>query len=210
MAKKTKPVDVNVTGSQQVATLQTVYAAKEEADKAKLAYDNARRGALPTILSKIFQHWKKRGAPHTGAYDFHLPDGTVKRTNIQNRQSSKTYDPTDAKKILGQLNATCEEKAKLKPSDVYNVVVNHGIHPDAMAKPAIRERVVKALLEIEKDMKSEGKLPPEVSLVVETKRLVLADHALDRIVALTNDIDAAMQAIDNPVAANLVTPKPKK
>lgn len=209
MAKKAKPVEVKVSGSQQVASLETVYAAKEEADKAKLAYDNARKGALPTILSKIFQHWKRKGAPHVGAYDFQLPDGTVKTANVQNRQSTKTYDPADAKTILGQLNATCEENAQLKPSDVYNVVVNHGIHPDAMSKPAIRERVVKALLDIEKDMKSEGKLPPEVSLVLETKRLVLADHALDRIVALTNDIDAAMQAIDNPVAANLVTPKPK-
>jgi len=209
MAKKAKPVDVKITGSQQVATLETVYAAKEEADKTKLAYDNARKGALPTILSKIFQHWKKKGAPHTGAYEFHLPDGTVKTANVQNRQSSKTYDPADAKTILGRLNATCEEKAQLKPSDVYNVVVNHGIHPDVMGKPAIRERVISALLSLEKDMKAEGKLPPEVSLVVEHKRLVLADHALDRIIALTNDIDTAMEVIDNPVSANLITPKPK-
>ena len=208
---KAKAVELKVTGSQQVAQIQAVFDAKEKADAAKLEYDNARKGALPTIIGKIFQHWKKKGAPHVGAYDLQLTDGTVQTVNVQNRQSTKTYDPADAKPMLEKLNATIDgDGAKLAAKDVYDVVVNHGIHPEAMARPKLRERVLAALVALEQEMKKDGTLPPEISIVIETKRLVLADHAIDRIVALTSDIDTAMEIIDNPISANLMTAKPVK
>lgn len=204
---KSKPVELKVTGSQQVAQIQAVFDAKTKADAAKLEYDNARKGALPTIMNKIFQYWKKRGTPTVGAYELVLNDGTKHTVNVQNRQSSKAYDPADAKPILEKLNATVEG-TKLTAKDVYDIVVNHGIHPEAMARPKIRERVLAALVALEQEMKTEGSLPPEISIVIETKTLVLADHCIDRVVALTSDIDTAMNALDNPISANLMTPKP--
>jgi len=210
MAKKVQPVSVNITGSQQAECINSVYDAKEAADAAKATYDTARAGAMPLILGKILKHWAKVGQKHTGAYEFALPDGTVRTVNVQNRQSSKTCDPSEAKDIMAKLNLDCDPKAQLKPSDVYNVVTDHALHPTAMAIPKVRTRILEALLTLESEMKAENALPPEVSLIMEDKKLVLADHSLDRILALSNDFEGAMATIGNPVTPNLVTAKPKK
>lgn len=205
MAKKTQPVEIKITGIQQAAAFNEVYTAKEKADAAKLDYDNARKGVMGTILSKIFGHWTKSGVKHTGAYEFQLPDGTTRTANVQNRQSSKSYDPKDAKDLLAKLNADTEPGAQFKASDVYNVVVDHALHPEAMRIAKVRDKILSMLTELESDLKKERTLPPEVSLILENKKLVLADHALDRILALSTNFEAAMQTIDNPVTANLVT-----
>ena len=210
MAKKAQPVSVNIIGSQQAETIESVFSAKEQADAAKATYDNARTGAMPLILGKILKHWAKVGSKHTGAYEFQLPDGTTRTVNVQNRQSSKTCDPSEAKEIMAKLNLDCDPKAQLKPSDVYNVVTDHYVNPTAMAIPKIRARILETLLKLESEMKAEAALPPEVSIITETKKLVLADHALDRLLALSNDFETAMDTIGNPVTPNLVTKKPAK
>lgn len=210
MAKKAQPVSINITGSQQAETIESVFSAKEQADATKAAYDTARTGAMPLILGKILKHWAKVGSKHTGAYEFALPDGTTRTVNVQNRQSSKTCNPAEAKEIMAKLNLDCDPKAQLKPSDVYNVVTDHALHPTAMAIPKVRGRILEALLKLEGEMKAENALPPEVSLILEDKKLVLADHSLDRILALSNDFETAMSTIGNPVTPNLVTKKPTK
>jgi hypothetical protein len=203
--KKTPPVDIKITGAQQVAAIKAVYAAKTEADEAKRTYDDSRKGALGTLISKIFAHWTKRGAVSTGAYAFNLPDGSIKVANAQNRQSTKSYDPADAKELLMRLNANTEPGAKFKAGDVYNVKVDHGLSPEAMKIKGVRERILTVLTQLEAEMKSERALPPEVSLIQEDKTLVLADHALDRILAMSTNFDDAMEVLGNPVSVNLVT-----
>jgi len=203
--KKTPPVDVKITGSQQVAAIKAVYDAKVKADEAKREYDNSRKGALSTLISKVFAHWVKRGKIHSGAYAFNLPDGTVKVANAQNRQSTKSYDPADAKELLTRLNANTEPGAKFKAGDVYNVKVDHGLSAEAMKLKGVRERILTVLTQLEAEMKSERALPPEVSLIQEDKTLVLADHALDRILAMSTNFDDAMEVLGNPISLNLVT-----
>jgi len=210
MAKKAQPISVNITGPQQAETIQTVFSAKKAADTAKKAYDAARESAMGLLLGKILKHWSKAGATHTGSYEFDLPDGSKHSVTVQNRQSTKVCDPKDAKEILAKLNLDCDPKAQLKPSDVYNVVTNHAVHPAAMAIPRVRTRIIEALTALEADLKKERDLPPEVSLVLETKQLVLADHALDRLLALSGDFETAMETVGGPVTINLVTPKPAK
>lgn len=210
MAKKAAPVSVNITGSTQAESIKNVFDAKTAADKAKATYDTARAGAMALILGKIFKHWKKKGAKNTGAYEFTLPDGTIRTVNVQNRQSTKVCDPSDAKEIMARLNLDCEPAAQLKPSDVYNVVTDHSVSSEAMKIAKVRAVVIETLIKLETEMKKEGKLPPEVSLIQEDKKLVLADHALDRLLALSNDFETAMETIGNPVTANLVTKKPTK
>lgn len=209
MAKKATPVKVNITGSQQAEIIGGVFTAKENADAAKATYDTARTGAMGLILGKILKHWAKVGQKHTGSYEFDLPDGTTRTVNVQNRQSTKTCDPSEAKEIMARLNLDCDPKAQLKPSDVYNVVTDHSLHPIAMKSPKVRTRIIEKLLALESEMKEDGTLAPEVSLIQEDKKLVLADHALDRLLALSSDFEAAMETIGNPVTPNLVTKKPK-
>jgi hypothetical protein len=210
MAKKATPVSVNITGSTQAETITSVFDAKTAADAAKAKYDAARKGSMSLILGKIFKHWTKSGKKNVGAYEFALPDGTTRTVNVQNRQSTKTCDPSDAKEIMARLNLDCEPKAQLKPADVYNVVTDHGLHPEAMAIPRVRAKILETRVSLEAEMKENRDLPPEVSLVQEDKKLVLADHALDRILALSNDFEAAMETVGNPVTANLVTKKTTK
>jgi len=209
MAKKTQPVSINITGPTQAALIESVFAAKEAADAAKATYDTARSGVMGLILGKILKHWSKTGAKHTGAYEFQLPDGTIRAVNVQNRQASKSCEPSEAKEIMAKLNLDCQPAAQLKTADVYNVAINHAVHPAAMAIPKIRTRIVEALTALEAEMKKERDLPPEISLILETKQLVLADHALDRLLALSTNFEGAMETIGNPVTPNLVTKKTK-
>lgn len=195
MAKKVQPVSVNITGSQQAETIENVFSAKEQADAAKATYDTTRTEAMPLILGKILKHWAKVGQKHTGAYEFALPNGTTRTVNVQNRQSTKVCDPSEAKEIMAKLNANCGPDSQLKPSDVYNVVTDHSIHPVAMKSGKIRARVIETLLALEAQMKEEGSLAPEVSLIQEDKKLVLAEHALDRLLALSDNFESGLDVV---------------
>lgn len=204
MAKKNKPVDIKITGAQQVVAVQEVYAAKDTADESKLKYDNARKGAMSILLGKVFAYWTKHKKVQTGAYCYHLPDGTTKSANAQNRQSTKTYDPANAKDILASLNLHTEPGAQLNAKDVYNIAIEHSLHPDAISIKAVKEKILTTLTELEAELKKEHLLPPEVSLIQEKKKLVLAEHALDRILALSSNFEEAMVVLDNPITLNLV------
>lgn len=206
MAKKALPVDVKIVGVQQAATINAAFEAKLSADKAKKDYDTAREDAIPIMTSKVLGHWKKISDINTGSYNFALPDGTVRQVTVQNRQSTKSYDdPKAAVDIISQLNEHTKDGARLKASDVFEVVTESHINPAAMQMKTVRERILKALTTLESEMKSEGALAPEVSLVLETKTLNLADHALVRLLAMSEDFEASMKIIGNPVTINMVT-----
>lgn len=205
-SKKPLPIDVKIVGTQQAATINGAFEAKLKADKAKKDYDSAREDAIPIIMGKVLGHWKKVSEVNTGSYNFTLPDGIVRQVTVQNRQSTKSYDdPKMAVDIIDKLNQNTKDDARLKASDVFEVVTSHHVNPIAMTMKPVRERILKMLTALEAEMKGEGALAPEVSLVLESKSLNLADHALGRLLALSDDFEASMNIIGNPVTINMVT-----
>lgn len=204
--KKSDPaIDIKITGDKQAATINKVFVDKLTADDAKKDYDKSRTDGIPLMTSKVLGYWAKVKEIVSGSFNFVLPDGTVRNVTVQNRQSSKSFDPKDAIKMLADLNANTKDDAKLKAGDVFDVVIDHGINHVAMGKKAVRERILATLTSLEATMKAEGSLEPEVSLVVETKTLKLAEHALSRLLALSQDFETSMKIIDSPVTLNMIT-----
>lgn len=213
MAKaKKEPVNVAINGKRQGKTIGNAFDAKATADASKKYYDTSRAGAISVMLQKVFGHWTKMGKPHVGQYDFHLPpegdeDPRTVSGNVQNRQSSKSFSPQRAKEIIAELQTGLKEGQKLKASDVLDVHVTHQIHPQVMARPSIKKRILEVLQGMEQQLRDEGTLPPELSLVAETKSLVIAEHAMDRLLVLHGNIGEALELLDNPVTINFVSPK---
>ena len=196
---KAKAVKIRITGSVQTSVINTVYDAKAKADKAKKEYDEARKTAVPIITSKVVQYWKKAGVK-TGKYSLEI-NGNVRNVNVSNRQNSVVIEPEDVSEVMTKLNENCE--TKLKPSDVVVVASNRTINPEVMAKPAIRNKILETLVALEAEMKKAGEIPPEVSIVEEVKQVKLAPHAVERVVALSDDPNGALAVIGSPVTVSL-------
>jgi hypothetical protein len=203
MAKEA--VKVSITGTRQARTIGDAYNAKVASDTAKSNYDTSRAGAVGIMLTKVLGFWRKQGNPVMGKYDFIMPDGTVHTGNVQNRQSSKSFTPQKAKEVVEKIAAGAKEGHTIKASDVLDVKTTHALHPDVMAKPRIRKRLLEVLSGVELQLREEGVLPPELNLVDETKELVIAEHAMDRLIVTHNDLNEAMELLKNPITVNFVT-----
>ena len=207
MAKKATSVSITGLGSAQAETIRQAFTAKQKADKAKKEYDSARSKAIPVILSKIFRHWTKTKTPKTGPYTFTMDDGTEQTVSIQDRKSTKFCDPSDAKDVMKGLNDNCAAGKSLKTSDVYVIKIDHSLNREAMMVPKVRTRVLELLVNLEEDLKKDQTIPPEIPLINENRSLVLAEHSLKRILALSDDFGKSMDLIGNPVTANIITKK---
>lgn len=205
---KVAPIEIKITGSLQEQQINEVFDLKVKADDAALEYDTKRAGALPMIRTKIWKAWKNLGKTKTGVFNFVLPSGIVRQITVQNNTSRKTYRPDEAKPILEKINATCGE-TKMKSSDIFTIINTYAFNSDAMSVPKVREAVLLAMKDLQAKMHQDGLLSPETTLLDENRMLKLAPHAVGRITALSNDIEASFNALGDPVGALITIPKQK-
>jgi hypothetical protein len=206
MAKKQKPV-INITGSNQAATVQSLYAAKKSADGAKRFFDSCKESFLQMITPKIYKFWGQNMSVVTGGFDLNVVDSEMQSITVQNRQSSVSFTANEATEVLSKLNEGIDEGKKLKYGDVFTVETSKFINPIAMNPGKSKERILSALVNLESELKADGIIPPEMSLVMEHKAIKLTEVAIPRLLSVSNDFQGAMDIIGNPIVINVVVRK---
>jgi len=198
---KVVPEIIKITEASDVDKINTVFNLKQKKDETESKYNSAKEEAQAILMTELANDWITKKRPKVGAYEFHLPNGEIRSVIVQNRSKTKSFTPSDAKKAIDQL------KPEFKPTDTFDVSTNHTINSDALKTPLIRDRVIQMMTELEAQMKTEGVLPIDVSLVNIKKKCILNDTAIDRVVALAKDtqhLESTLEVLKNPITLNLI------
>lgn len=180
MATKTA-VEIKITGEVQGQTILDCYAKKNAVKEAENEYNAARENATPIIKSKIYAYWKKVGQPIYGMYRLLLPHGAAIAVTIQNQQSRKTFSPEEAKKLINDLG--------VKGGDVFDTVKTTVINQKLMSRPKIAAAIMSTLDTLQSQLRANGDLTAEETLTVTTTDLKLAEHAIPRLLAISEGKD---------------------
>lgn len=206
---KAQPVEIKINGVHQVAAIRGVYAAKKDADNAAEFFQKCRESFLTMMVPKIYKHWMSVRSIVTGKFVMVMSDNAeaTEEITVQNRQSSKTFSPKESVEILQQLNETIPEDKTLKASDVFNITTDRVINPAIMNIPAVKSRVLAAIVALEHELKETNVMPPESSLILEVKTVGLKDTVIPRLLSVSTDFEGSMKLIGDPVTINIVTKK---
>jgi hypothetical protein len=204
MATKTKKqaITITITGKRNAKTIDTAFDTKAKVKEAETAYATAKELADPLVRSQVIKHWMKDGRPEFGAYEFHLPDGVVRTVHVQNRYSTKSFSPKDAKEAIQELVTM-----GVAPKDVFDVVTTTGINSKVLQIPAVKERIFGVLNEMEASLKKEGLLPKDTAIIETTKKCVLQEHAVPKIVGecdTEEQVTKALETVNSPVTISMI------
>ena len=194
MATKEKPM-LNLAGDRQAETIQECFRLKEESTTLVKEYKEAKEKALPIIFKKIINHWKKTGTVAFGGYILKLTDGSEREIAVQNTSSKKKFSPAEVKTIC--------ETIGCKGGDTFDIKHTTEINPKILERPKIKNKVLETLKKLEKELKENGDLQPEETLVEETRELYIAEHAISRLIAKETEIkitvEEALQQLKDPI-----------
>jgi hypothetical protein len=203
---KAQPVEIKITGVHQVATVRSLYQAKKEADTAAEFFGRCRESFLTMMVPKIYKHWVSVRAVVTGKFVMVLSDDVkaTEEVTVQNRQNTKSYTAKESIEVLERLNAQIPEDKALRASDVFSVATDRIINPVAMNVPAVKSRVLAALVTLEHELKESGAMPPEMGLVLEVKTVGLKDTVIPRLLSVSSDFEGSMKVLGDPVTVSVV------
>lgn len=212
MAKKQDPI-INITGVNQITSIKTAYAAKQQVSTATKFFDDCRDSLVKVLKPKIYKLWAQNLSVMTGKIVLNLTskdDNSEEHVTVQNRQNSVRFAAKDTVEVLQKLNNDISEEKRLTAKDVFKIETTRVLNPVVMAHPKIKERITAHLVSIEAELKQEGVLAPEISLFIEDKQIGLTDIAIPRLLALSGDFEKAMETIGNPIVISMVTKKEEK
>lgn len=203
---------MNITGSNQVATIQSAYHAKRESDEKAAFFGNLRENVIKLLLPKIYKFWQNRHEIVTGKVVLNLTveNGQEEQhITVSDRSKSLSFTPEESVAIMARLNQNIPEDKALKTGDVFVVSTQRIMNPVAMTHKKVRDKVMEYLVILESELKQEGSLAPEVSLVLDSKTIGLSEVAIPRLLAVSEDFEDAIVAIKSPISVSLVN-KPEE